>query len=207
MSRINKLARDFLHWHLLSLACPPYKPRDIAFISSVLARAKMAGIVYKVYWPENLPPLSQQVGGKTKLSYHVRFRTLFSVGRLRIQFLISDWLIWRLCVFPLARLVGSDLPYASRLKRVVLLIVSYEYMFSLTRRFWKLILYMLSCVPSYALIKEVTRKWALIASFDSHMRMMQLFFQFRHSKDSLTSQRSLLALERKSFFMWRKPNG
>ena len=147
---------------------PPYKPRDIAFISSVLTRTKMAGIVNKVYWPENLPPLSQQVSGKTKLSYRVRFPALFSVGRLRIQFLISDWLIWRLCVFPLVRLLGT----VSRLKRVVLLIVSYEYMFSLTRRFWKLILYMISCVPSYALIKEVTRKWALIASFDSHMRMM-----------------------------------
>ena len=150
-------------YHLLA----PEKPRDIAFISSVLTRWKMAGIVNKVYWPKSLPPLSQQVSGKTKLSYRVRFPALFSAGRLRIQFLISDWLIWRLCVFPLARLLGS----ASRLKRVVLLIVSYEYMFSLTRRFWKLILY-ISCVPSYAQIKEVTRKWALSASFDSHMRMM-----------------------------------
>lgn len=157
-----------IFYHFLA----PEKPRDIAFISSVLTRAKMAGIVYKVYWPENLPPLSQQFGGKTNLSYRVRFRALFSVGRLRIQFLISDWLIWRLCVFPLARLVGSDLPYASRLKRVFLLIVSSEYMFSLTRRFWKLILYMISCVPNDALIKEVTRKWALIPCFDSHMRMM-----------------------------------
>ena len=50
LSKVNTLDRDFLHWQLLSFFCPPEKPCDIAFfLINPLARAKMTGIVNKVY--------------------------------------------------------------------------------------------------------------------------------------------------------------
>ena len=49
LSRVNKLDRDFLHRQLLSFVCPPRNQVTLLFPISPLARAKMAGIVNKVY--------------------------------------------------------------------------------------------------------------------------------------------------------------
>ena len=38
--RINKLDCDFSYWQILSLVCPLKKPRDIAFIQSILERVQ-----------------------------------------------------------------------------------------------------------------------------------------------------------------------